>query len=104
MSPATWLGIGAALLSVAFVLALPGIFETEPADEVEPIEFGPVPAAGPTGAEKAVKPPRPGSRGRRAAPAASLAPPAASTPPPAPADDGAAVEGEDIDDAGEGED
>ena len=37
------LGGGASLLAVAFILALPTIFKGEPADEVEPIEFGPPP-------------------------------------------------------------
>jgi hypothetical protein len=88
MSPATWLGIGAALLSVAFVLALPGILEVEPADEVEPIEFGPIPAAGPTGAEKAVRRTREDSRGRRAQQSAAGAATPALSPPPVVAGEG----------------
>jgi hypothetical protein len=39
------LGGGAALLAVAFILALPSIFVGEPADDVEPISFGPPPVA-----------------------------------------------------------
>jgi hypothetical protein len=39
------LGGGASLLAAAFILALPSIFEGEPADEVEPIRFGPPPVA-----------------------------------------------------------
>lgn len=39
------LGGGASLLAVVFILALPTIFKGEPADEVEPIEFGPPPVA-----------------------------------------------------------
>jgi len=39
------LGGGALLLAAAFVLALPSIFEGEPADGVEPIRFGPPPIA-----------------------------------------------------------
>lgn len=39
------LGGGASLLAAAFILALPSIFEGEPANEVEPIRFGPPPVA-----------------------------------------------------------
>lgn len=35
------LGGGASLLAAAFILTLPSIFKGEPADEVEPIRFGP---------------------------------------------------------------
>jgi hypothetical protein len=37
------LGIGAAIVAVAFILALPTVFEGEPASQVEPIRFGPPP-------------------------------------------------------------
>lgn len=39
------LGGTASLLAAAFVLALPSMFKVEPADEVEPIRFGPPPVA-----------------------------------------------------------
>lgn len=37
------LGIGATILATGFILALPSVFEGEPANEVEPIRFGPRP-------------------------------------------------------------
>jgi hypothetical protein len=39
------LGGTVSLLAAAFVLALPSMFKVEPADEVEPIRFGPPPMA-----------------------------------------------------------
>lgn len=39
------LGGGASLLATVFILALPSVFKGEPADEVEPIRFGPPPVA-----------------------------------------------------------
>jgi len=40
------LGLSAAILAVAFILALPSAFEGEPASEVMPIRFGPPPVQG----------------------------------------------------------
>lgn len=40
------LGGGASLIAALFILALPSIFKGEPADEVEPIRFGPLPELG----------------------------------------------------------
>lgn len=37
------LGGGAAIMAAIFILALPSLFEAEPAGEVEPIKFGPPP-------------------------------------------------------------
>jgi hypothetical protein len=39
------LGGTVSLLAAAFILALPSMFKGEPADEVEPIKFGPPPVA-----------------------------------------------------------
>jgi hypothetical protein len=51
------LGGGASLLAAMFILALPSIFKGEPADEVEPIEFGPSPVTKLSGAIRVTKPP-----------------------------------------------
>jgi hypothetical protein len=40
------LGLSAAILAVAFILALPSVFDGEPAGEVMPIRFGPPPVQG----------------------------------------------------------
>jgi hypothetical protein len=40
------LGLSAAILAVAFILALPGAFDGEPASEVMPIRIGPPPVQG----------------------------------------------------------
>lgn len=75
------LGIGAAGLAVAFILALPSVFEPEPANEVEPIRFGPRPVMELARAMRVEEPPP-----RRPEPSLPQLTPAplSSPPPPAP--------------------
>jgi hypothetical protein len=69
-----FLGISAAILAIAFILALPEAFEGEPADQVDAIKFGPSRSAMEAAERAREASGRPPGRRGSGAPAASALP------------------------------